>query len=187
MVLLGVKAEGPWLISSWKLAYGVGWMNICKAALCMYPDLIDGEILLAGFASPKRAEISCVDDILNLEESNTLIIRGASRLVKARIEVIFHNQLQFIDVCVERNANSQKPITKISINQYASTLIVLKYICIWRFLIQRLNAILHSSAQYEQRFSFCPITQADYRLHDTADEPRSVSGIPPAQYQASAT
>ena len=103
MVLLGVKAEGPWLISSWKLAYGVGWMNICKAALCMYPDLIDGEILLAGFASPKRAEISCVDDILNLEESNTLIIRGASRLVKARIEVIFHNQLQFIDVCVERN------------------------------------------------------------------------------------
>ena len=42
-------------------------------------------------------------DILNLEESNTLIIRGASRLVKARIEVIFHNQLQFIDVCVERN------------------------------------------------------------------------------------
>lgn len=103
MVLLGVKAEGPWLISSWKLAYGVGWMNICKAALCMYPDLIDGEILLAGFASPKRAEISCVDDILNFEESNTLIIRGASRLVKARIEVIFHNQLQFIDVCVERN------------------------------------------------------------------------------------
>ena len=47
--------------------------------------------------------------------------------------------------------------------------------------------LLHSSAQYEQRFSFCPITQADYRLHDTADEPRSVSGIPPAQYQASAT
>ena len=47
--------------------------------------------------------------------------------------------------------------------------------------------LLHSSAQYEQRFSFFPITQADYRLHDTADEPRSVSGIPPAQYQASAT
>lgn len=47
--------------------------------------------------------------------------------------------------------------------------------------------LLHSSAQYEQRFSFFQITQADYRLHDTADEPRSVSGIPPAQYQASAT
>lgn len=47
--------------------------------------------------------------------------------------------------------------------------------------------LLHSSAQYEQRFSFFPITQADYRLHDTADEPHSVSGIPPAQYQASAT
>ena len=41
--------------------------------------------------------------------------------------------------------------------------------------------LLHSSAQYEQRFSFCPITQADYRLLETADEPRSVSGIPPAQ------
>ena len=36
-------------------------------------------------------------------------------------------------------------------------------------------------------FLFTPITQADYRLHDTADEPRLVSGIPPAQYQASAT
>ena len=47
--------------------------------------------------------------------------------------------------------------------------------------------LLHSSAQYEQRFSFGPITQADYRLHATADEPRSVFGIPPAQYQASAT
>ena len=101
MVLLGVKADGAWLVSRWKLPYRIGWVHICKAVRSAFSDFSNVEILV----DQNPVEISNRDDILKLEECGSMIIRGASDIMKSRVMITFYNQLQFVDVHVERSTD----------------------------------------------------------------------------------
>lgn len=46
MVLLGVKADGAWLVSRWKLTYRIGWVHICKAVRSAFSDFPMSKFLL---------------------------------------------------------------------------------------------------------------------------------------------
>ena len=101
MVLLGVKADGAWLVSRWRLTYRIGWIHICKAVRSTFPDFSNVEILV----DQKPVEISNRDDILNLEERGSMVIRGVSDIMKNRVMITFYNQLQIVDVHVERSTD----------------------------------------------------------------------------------
>ena len=101
MVLLGVKADGAWLVSRWQLTYQIGWEHICKAVHSAYPDFSNVEILV----DQNPVELSNRDDILTLEERSSMVIRGASGTMKNRVMITFYNQLQIADVHVERSTD----------------------------------------------------------------------------------
>ena len=85
MLLLGVRKENGWLLSTFKLTYGVGWREICNAVSATYD---------------KRVNISSKDEILQLEEAGSIIIRGLSKIVEVPLMLTFFNQLQKVNVAV---------------------------------------------------------------------------------------
>ena len=85
MVLLGVKADGAWLVSRWKLTYRIGWVHICKAVRSAFSDFSNVEILV----DQNPVEISNRDDILKLEECGSMVIRGTSDIMKSRVMITF--------------------------------------------------------------------------------------------------
>lgn len=96
MLLRGVKKENGWLRSEWSLTYGIGWDGICKAAKCVYHDLNNPELLI----NSEPAEIKEEEDILIIEESLNLTIRGMSKTLHVPIMITFYNQLTLVRVTV---------------------------------------------------------------------------------------
>ena len=96
MLLLGVRKENGWLLSTFKLTYGVGWREICNAVSATYDYYDNVEVLV----DDKRVNISSKDEILQLEEAGSIIIRGLSKIVEAPLMLTFFNQLQKVNVAV---------------------------------------------------------------------------------------
>ena len=144
MVLLGVKADGAWLVSRWKLTYRIGWVHICKAVRSAFSDFSNAEILV----DQNPVEISNRDDILKLEECGSMVIRGTSGIMKSRVMITFYNQLQFVTFTWSALLMSLwKLIIRNSICHLVSIWIVLRLRC-------TVKSFSCPSAQYEQRFSF---------------------------------
>lgn len=98
MVLVDVRKEGSWLVSTWRLTYKVGWEQICKAVHMMYSFYHDAEILVDG----NPVAVARKEDLIALDEAARLIIRGTSDIIKVPLMVTFYNQLQIVDVVVAR-------------------------------------------------------------------------------------
>lgn len=98
MVLVDVRKEGSWLVSTWRLTYKVGWEQICKAVHMMYSFYHDAEILVDG----NPVAVARKEDLMALDEAARLIIRGTSDIIKVPLMVTFYNQLQIVDVVVAR-------------------------------------------------------------------------------------
>mgnify|MGYP000935395406 FL=1 len=96
MLLLGVRKENGWLLSTFKLTYGVGWREICNAVSAAYDYYDNVEVLV----DDKRVNISSKDEILQLEEAGSIIIRGLSKIVEVPLMLTFFNQLQKVNVAV---------------------------------------------------------------------------------------
>ncbi len=96
MLLLGVRKENGWLLSTFKLTYGVGWRGICNAVSATYDYYDKVEVLV----DDKRVNISSKDEILQLEEAGSIIIRGLSKIVEVPLMLTFFNQLQKVNVAV---------------------------------------------------------------------------------------
>lgn len=96
MLLLGVRKENGWLLSTFKLTYGVGWRKICNAVSATYDYYDKVEVLV----DDKRVNISSKDEILQLEEAGSIIIRGLSKIVEVPLMLTFFNQLQKVNVAV---------------------------------------------------------------------------------------
>ena len=96
MLLLGVRKENGWLLSTFKLTYGVGWREISKAVSATYDYYDKVEVLV----DDKRVNISSKDEILQLEEAGSIIIRGLSKIVEVPLMLTFFNQLQKGNVAV---------------------------------------------------------------------------------------
>lgn len=96
MVLVDVRKEGSWLVSTWRLTYKVGWEQICKAVHMMYSFYHDAEILVDG----NPVAVARKEDLMALDEAARLIIRGTSDIIKVPLMVTFYNQLQTVGVVV---------------------------------------------------------------------------------------
>lgn len=85
MLLLGVRKENGWLVSTFKLTYGIGWREICNAVSATYDYYDNVEVLV----DDKRVNISSKDEILQLEEAGSIIIRGLSKIIEVPLMVTF--------------------------------------------------------------------------------------------------
>lgn len=128
MLLIGVKKDKGWLLSRWNLTYRVGWDRICKAVKAIY-DFYDGqEILVDG----KAVEIRSEEDILHLDESGNMVIRGMSKIIKVPLMITFYNQTNAVEVSVAgltdefKEADYQK--FNMSLGQYMDSVELAMYL-----------------------------------------------------------
>lgn len=98
MLLLDVKKNNGWLLSRWNLTYRVGWEQICKAAQSVFEYYNQLEILVAN----QIVSIDKKEDIMTLDESSNLTIRGMSTIVKVPIMITFVNQTNVVEVNVAK-------------------------------------------------------------------------------------
>lgn len=96
MLLVGVKENNGWLLSRWNLTYRTSWRQICKAVQSVYDYYSQVEILVGD----ALMDVETKDDVLNLEETASLTIRGMSNIVKVPIMITFVNQTNVVDVNV---------------------------------------------------------------------------------------
>ena len=100
MKLVDVRKGGGWLYSEWNLTYRVGWSRICSAAQLIYHDMKDPEILSGNAGDDAKISVNDEEDILSLEESGCLTVRGVSGLIGVPLMITFFNQLDLVRVTV---------------------------------------------------------------------------------------
>ncbi len=100
MKLAGVEKNGSWLFSQWNLTYRVGWSQICSAVWLIYNYTTDPEIIVGGTDGETKVEIKNADDIMSIEESGNMTIRGMSDIIKVPLSITFFNQLDLVRVTV---------------------------------------------------------------------------------------
>ncbi len=100
MKLEGVKKQGDWLLSEWRLTYRVGWGQICKAAALLYQYTEDPEVMTGGAEGSSTAAVKDENDIMSLEEAGSLTIRGLSKILMVPVMITFFNQLDLVRVTV---------------------------------------------------------------------------------------
>ena len=96
MLLLGVKKEGAWLMSTFNLTYGASWEMICKAVSKSYDYFENVEVLVDDI----KKEISSKDEILGFDESRNMTIRGMSKTIQVPVMMTFYNQVKTVNVTV---------------------------------------------------------------------------------------
>lgn len=96
MLLINVNKNDGWLFSEWNLTYPVGWENICKAVSALYGFFKDPEILINDSATSVKSK----QDVLSLDESANLMIRGISDIIHVPIMITFYNQTNIVRAVV---------------------------------------------------------------------------------------
>lgn len=100
MELLGKKVENGWVNTQWDLKCSVGWQQICNAVSLLYnqfhqPELLTSVMLGQG---EKIVTVSSAGEILEIEESSTLTIRGFSMKMNCPLMLNFINQMSVVYV-----------------------------------------------------------------------------------------
>ena len=110
MLLIGVKKENGWLLSQWELTYPTGWERICKAGAAVYDYYEDPEILVceSPMAENHSVNIQSKEDILNIEESSLMTIRGFSKIIKVPLMMTIYNQTKIVNVAVPADGDEFK-------------------------------------------------------------------------------
>lgn len=98
MLLIGVRADGNWLLSQWNLTYATGWEGICKAAAKMYDYYDSKEMPVEILADDHLTGAHSKDDIMNIEEASRLTVRGFSTVFKLPLMITFYNQTKTVYV-----------------------------------------------------------------------------------------
>lgn len=94
MVLMDVKETNGWLLSSWRLTYGVSWEQILKAAYEQYPYFENLELLV----DDTLLQVEGKEELYNIEEASMLTIRGLSTILHTLIMITFINQTNVVNV-----------------------------------------------------------------------------------------
>jgi len=100
MKLLGVKKEENRLYSEWDLTYPVGWDRICRAAALIWEYTRDPELFTGSANGEAKVSPQSAGEVLELEESGYLTIRGVSEILKVPVMITFYNQLYTVRVTV---------------------------------------------------------------------------------------
>ena len=96
MLLLGVREENGWLMSTFNLTYVVGWDKICKAVSIAYTYYDGVEILV----DDRNIDVSSKEEVLKLDEAGKMTIRGMSKIIKVPMMITFFNQLKTVNIAV---------------------------------------------------------------------------------------
>lgn len=94
MVLMDVKETNGWLLSSWRLTYGVSWEQILKAAYEQYPYFENLKLLV----DDTLLQVEGKEELYNIEEASMLTIRGLSTILHTLIMITFINQTNVVNV-----------------------------------------------------------------------------------------
>ena len=103
MKLLGVEKRNNGkdrLCSEWALTYRVGWERIVRSASLIWRYTKDPEIITGDAYGESEAQISSAEDVLVLEESGWLTVRGTSEILKVPVMITFFNQTDLVRVSV---------------------------------------------------------------------------------------
>ena len=100
MKLSGVEKEENSLYSEWNLTYRVGWDHICRAAALIFQYTSDPEIITGDAGGESAVKVGNAEEILSLEESGYLIIRGMSDILHVPVMITFYNQTDFVRATV---------------------------------------------------------------------------------------
>lgn len=96
MRLIGVNKSNGWLFSEWNLTYPIGWENICKAVSAIYDSFTDPEILIDNSVTSVKSK----QDVLSLDESSNLTVRGLSNIIGVHVMITFYNQTNIVRAVV---------------------------------------------------------------------------------------
>lgn len=96
MLLLVVEEKNGWLSSSWQLTYHQGWTALRKAVYLMYDFYMQAEVLI----NNKSFSLNRKEEILMIEEHETITIRGISTIIKTPMTIGFVNQTNRVNVSV---------------------------------------------------------------------------------------
>lgn len=100
MKLLGVEYRGNYLYSEWNLTYRTGWSGICKAASLIFQYTKAPEVFIGDAENETEVNVKDAEELLSLEESGYLTIRGESEIIGVPIMITFYNQLDLVRVTV---------------------------------------------------------------------------------------
>ncbi len=104
MLLMELNKDKGWLFSDWKLAYPVGWEQICKAVAAVYPSFSNPELLV----NNKPVKVESRDDVMALDEAENLMIRGGSNILRVPVMITFFNQTNIAKVVVAQATDEFK-------------------------------------------------------------------------------
>ena len=118
MLLIAVREDKGWLLSTWNLTYAVGWEQICKAVHSMFDYYENPEILVAN----KIMNVSSKGDIIKLDEAGNMTVRGMSKILKVPMMITFFNQIYTVNVGVAQIKEEFKTVDyqrfNMSLGQY---------------------------------------------------------------------
>ena len=100
MRLVGVAKENDWLFSEWRLTYRVGWKHILRAGMLIFHYTEDPEIMIGGAGESRTVNLRDEKEILSLEESGFLTVRGISDMRRVPLMITFYNQLDLVRASV---------------------------------------------------------------------------------------
>lgn len=100
MTLSGVKKEGDWLFSEWRLTYRVGWEQICRAAALLFSDMEEPELLVGDAERERTVPVRNEKEVLSLREAGCLTVRGISGILRVPLSVTFFSQLDLVRATV---------------------------------------------------------------------------------------
>ncbi|MCR5685333.1 MAG: hypothetical protein K6G81_07940 [Lachnospiraceae bacterium] len=103
MKLLGVEKieeELTWLYSEWSLTYRVGWHQICAAVALIWEYTEAPELKMGDAYEESFPEVKNTEEIMNLEESGWLGVRGKSKILEVPVQITFYNQTDHVKVSV---------------------------------------------------------------------------------------
>ncbi len=96
MTLFDVTEKENWIFSDWQLTYPVGWEQICKAVSALYDTFGNPELL----RNNKVIAVEGKQDILSIDESINIMIRGMSKILKVPVMITFHNRSDMAKIVV---------------------------------------------------------------------------------------
>lgn len=104
MLFMGHREDDGWLLSTFNLTFRASWEMMLQGVYEAWHYFANVEILV----DRKPIEIKTPEDILKIPEDRNIVIRGLLMVARANVEIVFYNQVHFINVYVECNNEELK-------------------------------------------------------------------------------
>ena len=104
MLFMGHHEDDGWLLSTFNLTFRASWEMMLQGVYEAWHYFANVEILV----DRKPIEIKTPEDILKIPENWNITIRGLLMVARTNVEIIFYNQVRFINVRVECNNEELK-------------------------------------------------------------------------------